>query len=137
MSLCRIVLSVRGIFLPCFFASQGDCIDREWLLRGCQRYFLFQQLLPLLHYFFLPKFLLHHASQLLSTVPSPLLPVIIFLAALVVVPLCLATSYVLRLSPFLARYLLLQSSVISSVLANKFMLKYLVILPKTTIFAKL
>ena len=59
----------------------------------------------LLHYFFLPKFLLHHANQLLSTVPSPLLPVIILLAALVVVALCLATSHLLRLNPFLGRYL--------------------------------
>ena len=60
----------------------------------------------LLHYFFLPEFLLPHANQLLSTVPSLLLPLVILLAASVVVALCLATSYLLRLSPFLGRYLL-------------------------------
>lgn len=59
----------------------------------------------LLHYFFLPEFLRPHATQLLSTIPSPLLPLVILLAAIVVVALCLATSYVLRLSPFLGRYL--------------------------------
>ena len=59
----------------------------------------------LLHYFFLPEFLLPHASQLLSTIPLLLLPIVILLAALVVVALCLSTSYLLRLSPFLGRYL--------------------------------
>ena len=59
----------------------------------------------LLHYFFLPEFLLPHANQLLSIVPSLLLPVVILLAALLVVALCLATSYLLRLSPFLGHYL--------------------------------
>jgi fucose 4-O-acetylase-like acetyltransferase len=59
----------------------------------------------LLHYFFLPEFLLPHATPLLATIPSILLPLIILLAALVVVFLCLATSYLLRLSPFLGRYL--------------------------------
>lgn len=59
----------------------------------------------LLHYFFLPEFLRPHATQLLSTIPSPLFPFVILLAALMVVVLCMATSYVLRLSPFLGRYL--------------------------------
>ena len=59
----------------------------------------------LLHYFFLPEFLRPHATQLLTVIPSPLLPLAIFLAALVVVALCLATSYILRLSPFFAHYL--------------------------------
>lgn len=59
----------------------------------------------LLHYFFLPEFLRPHATQLLSAIPSPLSPFVVLLVALVVVTLCLATSYVLRLSPFLGRYL--------------------------------
>ena len=59
----------------------------------------------LLHYFFLPEFLRPHTTQLLETIPSPVLPVIILLLALVVVTLCLSTSHVLRLSSFLARYL--------------------------------
>ncbi len=59
----------------------------------------------LLHYFFLPEFLLPHATPFLDTIPSILLPIVILLAALVVVTLCLATSFILRLSPFLGRYL--------------------------------
>ena len=59
----------------------------------------------LLHYFFLPEFLRPHATQLLTVIPSPLLPLAILLGALIVVTLCLATSLILRLSPFLSRYL--------------------------------
>ena len=59
----------------------------------------------LLHYFFLPEFLRPHATPLLASIPSVLLPFVILLAALIVVALCLVTSNLLRLSPFLARYL--------------------------------
>ena len=59
----------------------------------------------LLHYFFLPEFLLPHATPLLATIPSLLLPLVVLIVALVVVVFCLATSYLLRLSPFLGRYL--------------------------------
>ena len=59
----------------------------------------------LLHYFFLPEFLRSHATQLLTAILSPLLPVVVFGVALVVVILCLVISYILRLSPFLGRYL--------------------------------
>ena len=59
----------------------------------------------LLHYFFLPEFLRPHATPLLATIPSLLLPLVVLIVALVVVVLCLATSYLLRLSPFLDRYL--------------------------------
>ena len=59
----------------------------------------------LLHYFFLPEFLLPHANRLLATIPSWLLPLPILFAALIVVALCLLTSYIIRLSPFLAHYL--------------------------------
>ena len=59
----------------------------------------------LLHYFFLPEFLRPHTTQLLTAIPSPLLPIAILLVALVVIILCLATSNLLRLNPFLGRYL--------------------------------
>ncbi|MBE6259907.1 MAG: hypothetical protein E7107_03620 [Prevotella sp.] len=59
----------------------------------------------LLHYFFLPEFLRPHATQLLTTIPPQLLPIVVLLVALLVVVLCLVTSNLLRLSPFLARYL--------------------------------
>ena len=59
----------------------------------------------LLHYFFLPEFLLPHANRLLATIPSWLLPLPILFAAFIVVVLCLLTSYIIRLNPFLAHYL--------------------------------
>ncbi len=38
----------------------------------------------LLHYFFLPEFLLPHATPLLTTIPSILLPLVILKAAILV-----------------------------------------------------
>ena len=58
-----------------------------------------------LHYFFLPEFLLPHANCLLAAIPSWLLPLPILFAAFIVVALCLLTSYIIRLSPFFAHYL--------------------------------
>ena len=59
----------------------------------------------LLHYFFLPRFLLAYAPQL-SAYDNKLLEFIIALSiALVVVAVCLLVSYLIRLSPFLGHYL--------------------------------
>ena len=59
----------------------------------------------LLHYFFLPRFLLQYAPQL-QTYDSRLLEFVVIMAiSLVVLALCLITSYIIRLSPFLGHYL--------------------------------
>ena len=59
----------------------------------------------LLHYFFLPRFLLAYAPQI-SAYDNKLLEFIIALSiALVVVAVCLLVSYLIRLSPFLGHYL--------------------------------
>ena len=59
----------------------------------------------LLHYFFLPRFLMDYASQL-QAYDSRLLEFIVIMAiSLIVLILCLITSYVIRLSPFLRHYL--------------------------------
>ena len=59
----------------------------------------------LLHYFFLPRFLLSWGEQLRG-LHSPLLEVASACTlSLAVVACCLAASYILRLSPFLAHYL--------------------------------
>lgn len=59
----------------------------------------------LLHYFFLPRFLLQYAPQL-QTYDSCLLEFVVIMAiSLVVLALCLITSYIIRLSPFLGHYL--------------------------------
>ena len=59
----------------------------------------------LLHYFFLPRFLLPYGGQL-AGYDSPLLEFVVAMAvALVVVALSLLVSRLLRISPFLAHYL--------------------------------
>lgn len=59
----------------------------------------------LLHYFFLPRFLMEYAPQL-QAYDSRLLEFVVIMAlSLIVLGLCLITSYVIRLSPFLGHYL--------------------------------
>ena len=59
----------------------------------------------LLHYFSLPRFLLVYGEQI-RTYDSKLLEFIVaLLLALIVVGLCLIASHIIRLSPFLAKYL--------------------------------
>ena len=59
----------------------------------------------LLHYFFLPRFLMSYGEQLRSYNCQPLELLFALAVALVVVAICLLVSYVIRLSPFLGHYL--------------------------------
>ena len=59
----------------------------------------------LLHYFFLPRFLLPYGEQLRAYYCSPLEFFIALIIALIIVAICLLVSYVIRLSPFLGHYL--------------------------------
>lgn len=59
----------------------------------------------LLHYFFLPRFLMPYAGGLLAFDSQPLEFLVILGIALVILSLTLLASYVIRLSPFLAHYL--------------------------------
>jgi hypothetical protein len=59
----------------------------------------------LLHYFFLPRYLLPYGEQLRAYDSKILELVVALLLALAVVVICLIVSYVIRLSPFLGRYL--------------------------------
>ena len=59
----------------------------------------------LLHYFFLPRFLMLYAGQL-QAYNSKLIEFLVAMSlALVVVAICLLVSYIIRLSPFLGHYL--------------------------------
>ena len=59
----------------------------------------------LLHYFFLPRFLLPYTDQL-QAYDSKLIEFLVAMSlALVVVGICLLVSYIIRLSPFLGHYL--------------------------------
>ena len=59
----------------------------------------------LLHYFFLPRFLMQYASQLQAYDSRFLEFIVIMAISLIILALCLIASYILRLSPFLAHYL--------------------------------
>ena len=59
----------------------------------------------LLHYFLLPRFLLPYGEQLRAYDNTPLEFIAALVLALIVVALCLLVSRIIRLSPFLARYL--------------------------------
>ena len=59
----------------------------------------------LLHFFFLPESILQYNRQILAYHNTLMEVGVVLIEALLVVGACLVTSYVLRLSPFLARYL--------------------------------
>ena len=59
----------------------------------------------LLHYFFLPLFLMEYAPQLQACDSRFLEFVVIMVLSLIILVLCLITSYIIRLSPFLGHYL--------------------------------
>ena len=59
----------------------------------------------MLHYFFLPRFLMEYAPQLQAYDSRFLEFIVIMAISLIILALCLITSYILRLSPFLAHYL--------------------------------
>lgn len=59
----------------------------------------------LLHYFLLPRFLLFFGERLRAYHFPPLELVVGLALALVVLALCLLVSYIIRLNPFLAKYL--------------------------------
>ena len=59
----------------------------------------------LLHYFFLPRFLMEYAPQFQAYDSRFLEFVVIMVLSLIILALCLITSHIIRLSPFLAKYL--------------------------------
>lgn len=59
----------------------------------------------LLHYFFLPRFLMEYSPQLQAYGSRLIEFVIIMAISLIILLLCLICSYIIRLSPFLAKYL--------------------------------
>ena len=59
----------------------------------------------LLHYFFLPRFLMEYAPQLQAYNSRLLEFVVIMVISLIILVLCLITSYIIRLSPFMGHYL--------------------------------
>lgn len=89
-----------------FFRKFASRFSKERIIGRCLQYVGTRTLdIYLLHFFFLPESLLQENRNLL-VYDNKLLEVGVVLGeALLVVGACLVTSYVLRLSPFLARYL--------------------------------
>jgi uncharacterized protein involved in cysteine biosynthesis len=59
----------------------------------------------LLHYFFLPRFVIPYADQLRAYDSQFIEFLVILVIALVVLAITLLASYLIRLSPFLGHYL--------------------------------
>ena len=59
----------------------------------------------LLHFFFLPRFLMPYAAQIKAYDSQFVEFVVIMAISLVVLMMSLGVSYIIRLSPFLAHYL--------------------------------
>ena len=98
------ILGMTMVF--CFFRANASLFSKEHAIGRCLQYVGTRTLdIYLLHYFFLPRFLLPWGQQL-QTHDNPFLELAVaLLLALVVTSLCLLVSRIIRLSPFLARYL--------------------------------
>ena len=98
------ILGMTMVF--CFFRANASRFSREHAIgRGLQYVGTRTLDIYLLHYFLLPRFLLPWGQQL-QTYDNPLLELLVaMLLALAVTILCLLVSRIIRLSPFLARYL--------------------------------
>jgi fucose 4-O-acetylase-like acetyltransferase len=89
-----------------FFRHYSDFFsDKTVLGRGLQ--FIGRRTLDiyLLHYFFLPRFMMSYADQLQAYDSKLIEFSVVMLLAMVVVAICLLMSYIIRLSPFLGHYL--------------------------------
>ena len=88
------------------FRLSASYLNREHLMGRCLQYIGTRTLdIYLLHYFFLPRFLLPYGEQLRAIECKPVECLVALSLALLVVAACLAVSYVLRLSPFLGHWL--------------------------------
>ena len=101
-----LIFSIGGIAGMTLVFTTFRCFSSQMLHFSFLKYIGTRTLdIYLLHYFFLPRFLLQYAP-LLRVYDSRWLELFVGLAiALVVVGVCLLVSYVVRLSPFLGHYL--------------------------------
>jgi len=89
-----------------FFRYFASWFTKERVLGRCSQYVGTRTLdIYLLHFFFLPESLLSYNRQLLTYNSKWVEIGVVMGEALVVLACCLVVSYILRLSPFLAKYL--------------------------------
>ena len=97
------ILGMLMVFI--FFRLSAPWLQRLHLSRPLQYVGTRTLDIYLLHYFFLPRYLMAYSPQLHAYDNSLIEFVVIMLISLVVLLITLLTSYILRLSPFLAHYL--------------------------------
>ena len=90
----------------CFFRLSASWLQRIRLSKPLQYVGTRTLDIYLLHYFFLPRFLLSYADQLQAFNSSVVELVVILCISLLVLGVTLLASYIIRLSPFLGHYLL-------------------------------
>lgn len=89
-----------------FFRQFASWFTKEHPIGCCLQYIGTRTLdVYLLHFFFLPESMLFYNRQLLTCHNKSLEVIVVLGEALLVLAVCLVTSYVLRLSPFLGKYL--------------------------------
>ena len=88
-----------------FFRSSASWLQQIHLSKPLQYVGTRTLDIYLLHYFFLPRFLLSYADQLQAFNSSVVELVVILCISLLVLGVTLLASYIIRLSPFLGHYL--------------------------------
>ena len=97
---------ISGMWMVfCFFRLSASWLQRIHLSKPLQYVGTRTLDIYLLHYFFLPRFLLSYADQLQAFGSSVVELVVILCISLLVLGVTLVASYVIRLSPFLGHYL--------------------------------
>ena len=97
---------ISGMWMVfCFFRLSASWLQRIHLSKPLQYVGTRTLDIYLLHYFFLPRFLMPYAGQLHNYNNSAIEFVVILSIALLVLGVTLLASYVIRLSPFLGHYL--------------------------------
>ena len=89
----------------CFFRLSASWLQRIYLSKPLQYVGTRTLDIYLLHYFFLPRFLITYAGLLQNCNSSAIEFVVILSIALLVLCVTLLASYVIRLSNFLGHYL--------------------------------
>ena len=97
---------ITGMWMVfCFFRLSASWLQRIRLSKPLQYVGTRTLDIYLLHYFFLPRFLLSYADQLQAFNSSVVELVVILCISLLVLGVTLLASYIIRLSPFLGHYL--------------------------------
>ena len=97
---------ISGMWMVfCFFRLSASWLQRFHLSKPLQYVGTRTLDIYLLHYFFLPRFLITYVDQLQALNSSVMELVVILCVSLLVLGVTLLTSYIIRLSPFLGHYL--------------------------------